>query len=71
MTAIMCSPVLYVCDGGRCKAEAMGTTARLPEGWRESGRTEVRVDGSNEIIDTWVGHLCPRCVPPESGDVKS
>ena len=60
MTAIMVSPVLYVCDS--CQAEADGTTARMPKGWREERFT--RIPGRRE--DDFIGHLCPECIPPEA-----
>lgn len=65
MTAIMCSPVLYVCDSGTCGSEAMGTTARMPTGWREHKRTVLHRSRPSAPSEQWVGHLCPKCIPPE------
>ncbi len=67
MTAIMCSPVLYVCDG--CQHEAMGTTVRLPKGWREDLRhraPRTPEHGSPYFAPVeYLGHLCISCRPPE------
>lgn len=61
MTAHFIRPMLYTCDGPRCKAEAEGTNVRLPEGWREQVVTK-EWDHAEAVY----AHLCPRCVPPEA-----
>ena len=57
MTRILVTGALYLCDG--CGAEAEGNTARLPKGWKE---WERKLDAA----DLYLGHLCPKCQPPEA-----
>lgn len=59
MTAIMVHPILYRCDGARCSAEVLGHSGALPPGWIEDP-----IGHPNEP-DYHLGHLCPKCKPPE------
>jgi hypothetical protein len=63
LTAIMVHSVLYRCDGARCKAEVLGHSGALPDGWREWHRKEW---AATENGAEYLGHLCPKCKPPEA-----